>query len=203
MSKSKTTSGVKSKTISEILKPYEDLLDKLPDEKPLKAKLFETPLGQLFAVSNEKYVVFLIFAESRHFDREMKHLLKVHSRAIIEDGDVKPLQTLGTEIKAYFSGELNEFDTPFEINQNESEFQRSVWDEIRKIGYGKTTTFADVAKRIGKPSGAQPVANACSRNPLSLIIPCHRIMSASKGKVGNNSCIERRDWLLNHEKKFA
>lgn len=200
MSKSKS---IKPKTISDILKPYEELLDKQPDEKPLKAKLFETPLGQLLAVSNEKYVVFMIFAESRHFDREMKHLIKVHSKAIIEDGDVKPLQTLESEITAYFNGKLSEFETPYEINPNESEFQRSVWDEIRTIGYGETATFAELAKKIGKPNGAQPVANACSRNPLSLIIPCHRIMSASKGKAANNSCIERRDWLLNHEKKFA
>lgn len=200
MSKSKST---KSKSVSDVLKPYEGQLDKLPDEKPLKATLFDTPLGQLFAVSNEKYLVLVIFAESRHFDREMKHLIKVHSKAIIDDEEVKPLQTLKAEVDAYFSGKSCEFDTPFEINPKESEFQRSVWDEIRKIGVGKTTTFADLAKRIGKPNGAQPVANACSRNPMSLIIPCHRIMSASKGKAANNSCIERRDWLLNHEKKFA
>lgn len=198
MSKSKNS---KVKTVSDVLKPYEQQLDKLPDEKPLKAKLIETPLGHMLAVSNEKSVVFLMFTESRHFDREMKHLIKVQSKAIIEE-DVKPLQTVESEMKAYFSGEITEFDTPVETNPGETEFIRLVWDELKKIGYGETITFSQLAKSIGKPNGAQPVANACSRNSMSIIIPCHRIMSAGKTSV-NNSCIERRNWLLDHEKKFT
>lgn len=198
MSKSKNS---KTKTISDILKPYEQQLDKLPDEKPLKAKLIETPLGHMLAISNERSVIFLMFTESRHFDREMKHLIKVQSKAIIEE-DVKPLQMVESEMKAYFSGKLTEFDTPFETNPNETEFTRLVWNELKQIGYGETITFSQLAKSIGKPSGAQPVANACSRNSMSIIIPCHRIMSAGKTSV-NNSCIERRNWLLDHERKHA
>lgn len=201
MSKSKNNN--KSKTVSDVLKPYEQQLDKLPDEKPLKAILIETPLGSMFAVSNEISVVFLMFTESRHFDREMKHLIKVHSKAIVEDDvKVKPLQIVESEIKAYFSGKLTEFDTPIEINEGATDFIRQVWDELQKIEYGKTITFSELAKSIGKPNGAQPVANACSRNSMSIIIPCHRIMSAGKTSV-NNSCIERRNWLLDHEQKFT
>lgn len=200
MSKSKNN---KSKTVSDILKPYEQQLDKLPDEKPLKAILIETPLGPMLAISNERSVVFLMFTESRHFDREMKHFMKVHSKAIVEDDvKVKPLQIVESEIQAYFSGKLTEFDTPIEINEGETEFIHQVWNELQTIEYGKTMTFSELAKSIGKPKGAQPVANACSRNSMSIIIPCHRIMSAGKTSV-NNSCIERRNWLLDHEKKFT
>lgn len=191
-----------TKTVGELLKPYENLLDKLPDEKPLKAKLIETPLGQILAVSNERALVFIIFAESRHFDREIKNFIKIHSKAIIEE-DVKPLITVESEIKAYFDGKLKEFDTPYEIDAAGTEFQRKIWDEINKIDYGKTVTFADLAKAVGKPGGAQPVANACGRNPISLIIPSHRVLSAAKSNDAGNSCIVRREWLLNHEKKFA
>lgn len=198
MSKSK----VKSRTVCELLKPYENLLDKLPDEKPLKAKLIETPLGQIFAVSNERALVFVIFADSRHFDREIKNFIKVHGKAIIDE-EVKPLKTVESEINAYFDGKLKEFDTPYEIDAVGTEFQRQIWDEINKIDYGKTITFADLAKAVGKPGAAQPVANAAGRNPISLIIPSHRVLSAAKPNDAGNSCIVRREWLSNHEKKFA
>lgn len=201
---SKSKENRKSKTVSNVLQPYEQMLDNLSDEKPLKSKLIDTPLGQMFAVSNEKSIVFLMFTESRHFDREMKNFIKRCAKAIVDDGDVKPLQTLESELNAYFNGKLTEFvDTPIELSSNETDFTRSVWDELRNIGYGETTTFSALAKRIGKPNGAQPVANACSRNSMSIIIPCHRIMSAGGKASANNSCIERRNWLLDHEKKYA
>lgn len=200
---SKSKENRKSKTVSNVLQAYEQILDNLPDEKPLKAKLIDTPLGEMLAVSNEKSVVFLMFTESRHFDREMKNFIKKQSKAIVDDGDVKPLKTLESELSEYFNGKLIDFvDTPIEISSNETEFTRMIWNELRQLGYGETTTFSALAKRVGKPNGAQPVANACSRNSMSIIIPCHRIMSAGKASV-NNSCIERRNWLLDHEKKYA
>lgn len=200
---SKSKENTKSKTVSNVLQPYEQILDNLSDVKPLKAKVINTPLGHMFAVSNEKSIVFLMFTESRHFDRELKNFIKRQPNVIVDDDDnVKPLQTLETELNAYFDGKLSKFDTPFEINSSETEFTRMVWDELRNIDFGETTTFSALAKRIGKPNGAQPVANACSRNSMSLIIPCHRIMSAGKAST-NNSCIERRNWLLDLEKKFV
>lgn len=198
MSKEKTA----PKTVSELLKPYESLLDELPDEKPLKAKLIETPLGQMFAVSNEKSMIFLDFIENRHFDRNIKFFIKVHPMAIIEE-DVKPLKTIESELNEYFDGKLESFETPYDIDVAGTDFQKQVWDEINKVEYGETTTFAELAKGIGKPGGAQPVANACSRNPISLVIPSHRVFSVGKAKDASNSCRIRGEWLLNHEKKFA
>lgn len=198
----------KSSTVSNVLQPYEQMLENFSDEEPLKAKLIETPLGQMLAISDTRYdpdqIVFLMFVESRHFDREMKNLIKRYSTRIIDtDDDAKPFQAVESELGAYFRGELTKFvDTRFTICTSETEFIRTVWTELMKIDYGETTTFSALAKSIGKPNGAQPVANACSRSCMSLIIPCHRIMSTGKTSV-NNSCIERRNWLLDHEKKYA
>lgn len=193
-------------TVSNVLQPYEREMENLSAEEPLKAKLIDTPLGPMLAISDtpRDQIVFLMFVESRHFDREMKNLLKRYSKGIADaDDDVKPFQAVESELKAYFRGELTKFvDTRFTICSSETEFIRTVWQELMNIDYGQTTTFSALAKSIGKPNGAQPVANACSRNCMSLIIPCHRIMSAGKTSV-NNSCIERRNWLLDHEKKYA
>lgn len=199
----KSKGNPSSKTVATVLQPYEQLLESLPDEEPLIAKLIDTPLGHMLAVSNEQSIVFIMFTESRHFDREMKNLIKKQRVAIVDDGETKPLQTVESELKAYFDGKLTEFvNTAIAISCTETDFTRMIWDELLKIGYGEQTTFAALAKKIGKPNGAQPVANACSRNSFSLIIPCHRIMSAGKPSV-TNSCVERRNWLLNHEAKYA
>lgn len=192
--------NVSADALRVLLVPYEQLLANLSDKEPLTAKLIETPLGRMIAVSNETALVFLLFTESRHFDREMKHLIKVRSKLIIMGDDVKPLQTIETELNAYFDGKLRKFETPFEINPGEAPFNRQVWDALQKIDFGVTTTFAKLAKSIGKPNSAQPVANACGRNPLAILIPCHRIESS--GKAPSNSCVARRNWLLNFEEKF-
>lgn len=204
MSKSKENKNLL--TVSAVLEPYEQMLVNFSEKEPLKAKLIDTPLGQMLAISHDTYdqIVFLMFIESRHFDRELKNLIKRYSTQIVDGADDdKPFQAVESEVNAYFRGELTKFvKTRATICSSETEFIRSVWDELVKIDYGETTTFSELAKRIGKPNGAQPVANATSRNHLSLIIPCHRIMSAGKTSV-NNSCIERRNWLLDHEKKHA
>lgn len=197
----------KSLTVSNVLQPYEKTLENFSERnEPLEAKLIDTPLGQMLAISDARprdQIVFLMFVESRHFDREMKNLIKRYNKPIVDAIDDKPFQAVEAELNAYFRGELTKFvDTKFTICSSETEFIRTVWHELQKVGYGETTTFSELAKSIGKPNGAQPVANACSRNSMSLIIPCHRIMSAGKSSV-NNSCIERRNWLLDHEKKHA
>lgn len=208
MSKAKENKkSKKSSTVSNVLQPYEQMLENVSADEPLKAKLIDTPLGQMLAISDTRppdQIVFLMFVESRHFDREMKNLLKRYPNGIADaDDDVKPFQTVESELNAYFRGELIKFvDTRFTICSSETEFIRTVWRELMKIDYGETTTFSALAKSIGKPNGAQPVANACSRNCMALIIPCHRIMSTGKTSV-NNSCIERRNWLLDHEQKYA
>lgn len=203
---SKSKENKKTLNVSNVLQPYEQVLENFADKEPLKAKLIDTPIGQMLAVADTRepsLIIFLMFVESRHFDREMKHLIKRYAKPIVDDGDDKPFQTLETELNGYFRGELTEFaKTVITICSSETEFIRTVWHELLNLGYGETTTFSALAKRIGKPNGALPVANACSRNYISLIIPCHRIMSAGKTSV-NNSCIERRNWLLDHEKKYA
>jgi len=106
------------------------------------------------------------------------------------------------QISAYFSGDLTEFSLPFLINQG-TDYQMIVWDQIRKISFGNTKTYGEIAKKI--KSGPRAVGNACRRNQLLLLVPCHRVISAAGlgGFMGDadGSLVRRKLWLLEHEQE--
>ncbi len=103
------------------------------------------------------------------------------------------------QLMEYFNSGRTRFDVPLDVQG--TEFQRSVWKELRKIAYGKSMTYGDIANKL--QSGARAVGNACRSNPVSIIIPCHRVVS--KGGIGGYSGrvvgnpIARKRWLLQHE----
>ncbi|MFK7816697.1 MAG: methylated-DNA--[protein]-cysteine S-methyltransferase [Gammaproteobacteria bacterium] len=104
------------------------------------------------------------------------------------------------QFSAYFSGELKEFNLPFLFKQG-TDYQLRVWDQIRKISFGSTITYGEIAKKI--KSGPRAVGNACRRNQLLLLVPCHRVVSAAGlgGFMGDSdgSLVQRKQWLLEHE----
>ena len=99
----------------------------------------------------------------------------------------------------YFSGERKTFDLDFEFSG--TEFQKSVWNELLKIPFGKTKTYGEIAKAIGKPKAARAVGSACGKNPLAIIIPCHRVLGMNGKIAGFAWGTEIKEWLLGHEAK--
>lgn len=201
--KSVQTSNESEKLKLRILKSFVTADNDCCDSKNvLKMNFIDTPLGSMVAVSDDQYLLMLSFNDSKHLDGEMKHLIQKQSKPIIPDELAAPLKSIKTELDAYFSGKLTEFRTPYYIDSNETEFQRSVWDAIHKIEYGKTYTYSELANKIGKPKSYRAVANACGRNPITILIPCHRVL-ASGGRLGGYRCgADKKDWLLDHEEKF-
>ena len=104
------------------------------------------------------------------------------------------------QFNAYFAGDLQEFSLPFLCKQG-TDYQLKVWDQIRRISFGKTKTYGEIAKKI--KSGPRAVGNACRNNQLLLLVPCHRVVSASGlgGFMGDTdgSIVRRKQWLLDHE----
>lgn len=186
------------KSVEELLKPYKNVY--AADKSPLKSKLIDSPLGPLIGVSNDSDLLLLTFAESENVHREFKHITEVHSKSIIQDDDAPPLKSIESELDAYFKGELTEFKTPFEFDSGATEFQRAVWTEIYKITYGKTATYSDLAERIGKPKSFRAVANACGRNQIVIVIPCHRVVASGGGLGGYSSGTDKKITLLDIEK---
>lgn len=103
------------------------------------------------------------------------------------------------QLEEYFSGKRKSFDLPFEFKG--TEFQKSVWNELLKIPYGETCSYGEIAKRIGNPKASRAIGMANNRNPISIIIPCHRVIGASGKLVGYGGGLDIKEILLNLEKE--
>ena len=101
------------------------------------------------------------------------------------------------QLDAYFDMRLTRFDLPLESHG--TEFQRRVWDSLRIIPFGETISYAELARRIDNPKAVRAVGAANGRNPLMIVVPCHRVIGADGSLTGFGGGIERKRWLLDHE----
>ena len=99
-----------------------------------------------------------------------------------------------TQLREYFAGKRTTFD--LELAMQGTPFQLAVWNELRKIPYGHTISYAELAHRIGKPSAVRAVGAANGANPIPVIVPCHRVIGANGSLTGYGGGIERKQWLL-------
>ncbi|RZU20643.1 methylated-DNA-[protein]-cysteine S-methyltransferase [Kribbella rubisoli] len=114
-----------------------------------------------------------------------------------------PLLTEAAEqLKAYFAGELQEFTLPLSIRGG-SDFERAVWTQLTRIPYGEMQTYGDVAKIVGDIGAARAVGTACNRNPIAIVVPCHRVVGAGGKMVGFGGGIPTKRHLLELEARIT
>ena len=101
------------------------------------------------------------------------------------------------QLRAYFAGDLREFDIP--LAPRGTEFQRRVWTAVSTIPYGATTSYSEIAAAVGRPSACRAVGAANGRNPLPVIVPCHRVIGAAGALTGYGGGLERKRTLLDLE----
>jgi O-6-methylguanine DNA methyltransferase len=104
---------------------------------------------------------------------------------------------ISDQLEAYFSGDLLAFDIPIRLEG--TEFQRRVWSHLRQIPYGETISYGELARRVGSPGAARACGLVNGRNPVSVIVPCHRVIGADGRLTGYGGGLERKAWLLDHE----
>jgi methylated-DNA-[protein]-cysteine S-methyltransferase len=102
------------------------------------------------------------------------------------------------QLREYFAGERTDFDLPT-VRSDGTDFDRAVWESIAAIPYGQTRSYGELARAMGDPSAAQAVGTACHRNPLPIIVPCHRVIGADGKLVGFGGGLKRKQWLLELE----
>jgi len=115
----------------------------------------------------------------------------------LEDASASPLPATVRQLGEYFSGKRREFDLP--LRMQGTDFQQRVWRRLTEIRYGETCSYGELAKRIGSPSASRAVGLANGRNPISIVVPCHRVIGADGSLTGYGGGLERKRWLLAHE----
>ncbi|RPI76326.1 MAG: methylated-DNA--[protein]-cysteine S-methyltransferase [Desulfobacteraceae bacterium] len=103
------------------------------------------------------------------------------------------------QLKEYFRGQRKEFDLP--LNLRGTPFQKKAWRTLLKVPYGQTCSYRDLAIAVGKPKATRAIGGANHRNPIPIIVPCHRVIGAKGALTGYGGGLWRKQWLLEHEKK--
>ena len=150
---------------------------------------FESQVGALLLMSDGTSLTGV------HTDND-KHRPAVASDWVCDDA-VAPFAQATAQLRAYFDGALTKFDLP--LAPKGTEFQMTVWRELRNIPFGETISYAELARRIGRPTASRAVGHSNARNPISIIVPCHRVIGADKSLTGYAGGLERKRMLLAHE----
>ena len=104
------------------------------------------------------------------------------------------------QLQEYFSGSRHDFTVP--LSMNGTEFQLAAWLALQSIPYGKTVSYKAIAEQIGRPKAMRSVGMANNRNPIAIIVPCHRVIGANGQLVGYGGGLDMKQWLLAHEKTY-
>ena len=166
----------------------------------IKKTIIETPIGEMVAGATKDGICLLEFSDRKTLSTQMEEIAGLLETTIIE-GSNRHLRMLKRQLKKYFKGKRMEFS--LHLLTPGTEFQQAVWKELLKIPYGSTRTYQEQADLLKNPLSVRAVAQANGANRLAIIIPCHRVIGSDGHLVGYGGGLERKKWLLDHEKKFS
>jgi len=141
---------------------------------------FETPLGLMEITANDQAVLSIHFVDQTE---------TVNANAMTD--------LAKTQMQQYYTGDLEKFNMPMEPEG--TEFQKTVWQALITVDYGKTCSYSDIANKIDNPKAVRAVGSANGKNPMTIVVPCHRIIGSNGSLTGYASGVDRKAWLLNHE----
>jgi len=150
----------------------------------IERAFLKSPIGYIEVTASEKGLRSLTFLNFRVRVQKTPHRL---------------VETVH-QVNAYFCGKLKKFELP--LDPEGSDFQVKVWNEVANIPFGKTMTYQELALKVGDPKAFRAVGGANGKNPLSVIIPCHRVIGANNRLTGYAFGLWRKKWLLEHENAF-
>ncbi|MCP4003986.1 MAG: methylated-DNA--[protein]-cysteine S-methyltransferase [bacterium] len=153
-----------------------------------------SPIGMILLVADERALWALDFADTRE---RMMRLLKMRYSEVSLVRTRNP-GGFSARVRAYLEGDLRALDA-IPVDTGGTDFQRKVWRALRKVRSGRTSSYGALARRIGEPKAARAVGAANGRNPVALVLPCHRILGADGSLTGYAGGLQRKRWLLEHE----
>jgi len=160
------------------------------DSVRLSYTIHGSPIGELLLIGDE--MLHGLYIPPHRWAPEIDHAWR---------RDASPFTTAITQLDAYFAGDLTNFDVPLMLAG--TAFQRRVWAALEQIPYGHTTSYGTLAATLGQPLASRAVGAANGRNPVSIIVPCHRVIGASGTLTGYGAGVHRKRALLDHEHRRA
>jgi methylated-DNA-[protein]-cysteine S-methyltransferase len=148
---------------------------------------YDTPVGRLLLIADERGLRGLFMEQHRRGPTRVDDF-----RA-----DASPFDETRRQLDEYFAGRRRVFELP--LAAEGTEFQRMVWRELSRIPYGETCSYGEIARRVGRPAASRAVGAANGRNPISIIVPCHRVIGSTGALTGYGGGESRKRWLLEHE----
>ena len=169
------------------------MTSKLP--KRLRLDRLATPIGEALTVTDDVGIL-------RAFDRAdrqsgMARLLRLHYRSVVPEPGAAPI-TIQRLLRRYFDGDLGCL-AAIEWRAVGTPFQRAVWNALTTIAPGETLSYGALAAKLGSPRSARAVGLANGANPISVVVPCHRVIGGDGSLTGYGGGLDRKRWLLNHE----
>ncbi len=149
--------------------------------------IVDSPIGPLTLVADGGQLVALYLDSQRHRPGDAELGAEGDARA-------EPFAAAAAQLSAYFDGRLTEFDLP--LAPSGTEFQRRVWAALQQIPYGQTWSYGDLARKIGSPAASRAVGLANGKNPIALVIPCHRVIGSDGSLTGYGGGLDRKRFLL-------
>jgi methylated-DNA-[protein]-cysteine S-methyltransferase len=151
--------------------------------------IINSPIGEVVITALDTYVTGVYTPD---------HPYNINAKKFIYNN--QPFTDAIIQLNEYFSGNSNKFNLP--LKPIGTEFQKKIWRELQNIKYGEKKSYGEIAKILNHPTASRAVGMANSKNPISIIIPCHRVIGTNGKLTGYAGGIKVKEWLLNHEAKF-
>lgn len=162
---------------------------------------FDTPIGPMLIVCDDAQRVRALEWED-HAPRLKKLLRRYYGADAAVLPEAKRAAPVRRALQAYFAGDLDAV-AAVTVATNGTDFQRLVWDALRRIPAGETVSYGALAARIGRPTASRAVGLANGANPIPIVVPCHRVIGADASLTGFGSGLPRKRWLLEHERRHS
>lgn len=159
------------------------------NDEPLWGHKMDSPLGELTLIASERGIRAVLWPNDNP--------KRVPLDRVVDTADNDILRTAAQQLEEYFDGERSDFDLP--LDPVGTTFQLGAWEALRTIGFGETVSYGEQAERMGDRRKARAVGAANGRNPISIIVPCHRVIGADGSLTGYAGGLDTKTWLLQHE----
>ncbi|MGD2116167.1 MAG: methylated-DNA--[protein]-cysteine S-methyltransferase [Acidobacteriota bacterium] len=165
---------------------------------PESCAVLSCPLGALLAGARDGALVRLSFFDSIAAAEQAVRAAEDPVPGPVVDPSAPPLPDAAAQLAEYFAGARKAFDLP--LAPEGTEFQRRVWRALAEIPWGETRSYGDLARAVGRPGSARAIGGAMNRNPIAIVLPCHRIVGAGGALTGYGAGLDRKRYLLELER---